>query len=77
MSDWTRLADAIELMTAWEALHTALAGDPETDPRAVVMLNAAKEDLVVAANDFCGRMSLLQQKWPEMVWSIQGAPLND
>jgi hypothetical protein len=67
--------DMTELMGAWEALHTALAGDPKTDPDSVVAFNAAKEDLVVAANDFCGRMSALNQAYPEMVWSIQGSPL--
>lgn len=44
------------LMEAWQALHTAAAGDPESDPNRVAELRKARERFTDAANDFCVEM---------------------
>lgn len=41
------------MLAAWDKLHTALAGDPESDPDAMMELLDAKDVFFDAANDFC------------------------
>ena len=41
------------MLDAWDKLHTVLAGDPESDPDAIMELIDAKDVFFDAANDFC------------------------
>lgn len=45
------------MMISWERMHTALAGDPESDPDATMVLLDAEDEFLTAANDFCAEVS--------------------
>lgn len=55
-------AASAKLITAWEGLHTALAGDVESDPDAIFVLVEANDAFTAAANDYCAEIVRLKQE---------------